>query len=80
MPADEILKTYGDANYFLLEILLDPDENEEEINCIQPSLYYETESLPSYFKSEGHFNVLSFNIRSINAKFDALLSLLEMEN
>ena len=52
IPVDGILKKYRYVNNFQLENVLDPDENEEEINCIQPSLYYETESLPSYLKSE----------------------------
>ena len=80
ISVDEILKTCGDVNDVRLENVLDSDENEEEINCIQPSLYYETESLPSYLKSEGHFGVISLHIQSINAKFDALISLLEIAN
>ena len=68
IPVDEILKTYRGVNNFWL----DSDENEEKINFIQPSLYYETESLPSCLKGEGHFNVLNLNTQSINAKFDAL--------
>ena len=78
IPVDEILRTYGDIDSFRLENILDPDENEDEINCIQPSLYYEMECLPSYLKNKGHFNILSLNIRSINAKFYALLSALEI--
>ena len=78
IPVDEILRTYGDIDSFRLENILDPDENEDEINCIQPSLYYEMECLPSYLKNKGHFNILSLNIQSINAKFDALLSALEI--
>ena len=58
--------------------MLDPDENENEIHCIQPSLYYEMKCLPSYLKNKGHFNILSLNIQGINAKFDALLSALEI--
>ena len=78
IPVDEILRTYGDIDSFHLENILDPDENEDEINCIQSSLYYEMECLHFYFKNKGHFNILSLNIQSINAKFDALLSALEI--
>ena len=78
IPVDEILRTYGDIDSFRMENILDPDKNEDEINCIQPSLYYEMECLPFYFKNKGHFNILSLNIQSNNAKFDALLSALEI--
>ena len=46
IPVDEILRTYGDIDSFRMESILDPDENEDEINCIQPSLYYEMNAYP----------------------------------
>ena len=54
--------TYGNIYNFRLENIFDADENEDEINCIQPSLYYEMECLPSYLKNKGHFNILILNI------------------
>ena len=78
IPVDEILRTYGNIDSFCMENILDPDENEDEIYCFQPSLYYEMECIPSYLKNKGHCNILSLNIQSINAKFDALLFALEI--
>ena len=51
IPVDEILKTYGGVQNFRMENVLDPDDNDDVMNCIQPSLCYETENLPSYLKS-----------------------------
>ena len=78
LEADEILKEYGDINNLRLDHILDPDEMEDEINCINPSPYYDTGKLPIFLKNEGRFNVLSLNSQSINAKFDGLLLLLEV--
>ena len=77
LEADEILKEYGDDDNLRLDHILDPDEMEDEITCINPSPYYDTSKLPTFLRDEGHFNVLSLNAQSINAKFDGLLLLLE---
>ena len=71
--ADEILKEYDEVDNLRLDHILDPDEMEDEISCINPSPYYDTSKLPTFLKDEGHFNV-----QSINAKFDGLLLLLEL--
>ena len=78
LEADEILKEYGDVDNLRLDHILDPDEMEDEISCINPSPYYDTSKLPTFLRDEGHFNVLSLNAQSINAKFDGLLLLLEL--
>ena len=78
LEADEILKEYGDVDNLRLDHILDPDEMEDEISCINPSPYYDTSKLPIFLRDEGHFNVLSLNAQSINAKFDGLLLLLEL--
>ena len=46
IPVDEILKTYGDVENFRMENVLDPDENEEVINCIQPSYAMKLKAYP----------------------------------
>ena len=73
LEADEILKEYDDVDNLRLDHILDPDEMEDEISCINPSPYYDTSKLPTFLKDEGHFNA-----QSINAKFDGLLLLLEL--
>ena len=78
LEADEILKEYGDVDNLRLDHIPDPEEKGDEISCINPSPYYDTTKLPTFLKDEGHFNVLSLNAQSINAKFDGLLLLLEL--
>ena len=80
LEADEILKEYGDVDNRRLDHILDRDEMEDEISCINPSPYYDTTKLSTSVKDEGHFNVLSLNAQSINEKFDGLLLLLEKQD
>ena len=80
LEADEILKEYGDVDNLRLDHILDRDEMEDEISCINPSPYYDTTKLSTFLKDEGHFNVLSLNVQSINEKFDGLLLLLEKQD
>ena len=77
LPADEILKCFGEIGTMRLEDVLDPNDTEDDINIFRPSLYYSTDNFPSYLKEPGKINVLSLNAQSINSKFDSILVLLE---
>ena len=55
LEADEILKEYGDVDNLRLDHILDRDEMEDEISCINPSPYYDTTKLSTFLKDEGHF-------------------------
>ena len=47
--------------------------NDSEINILQHSPYIDGKELPNVlFDKSDHFNILSLNIQSINAKFDHL--------
>ena len=79
LSADEILHRYGDTTQFQLDNIIDPINEEGEINLIKPSPYYGIDSLPtSIAQSPGQFNILSINAQSLNAKYNELILLLEI--
>ena len=79
LGADEILNQFGDINTLALENIIDPsDGTDEEMTLMIPSQYYTIDSLPVKMSHSSNFNVISLNAQSINAKFDSLLTFLEV--
>ena len=79
LSADEILNQFGDINTLALENIIDPsDGTDEEITLMIPSQYYTIDSLPVKMSHSGNFNAISLNAQSINARFDSLLTFLEV--
>ena len=79
LGADEILNQFGDINTLALENIIDPsDGTDEEMTLIMPSQYYTIDSLPVKMSHSSNFNIISLNTQSINAKFDSLLTFLEV--
>ena len=46
LPADEILGRYGDTKNFHLDNIIDPSNDDGEINLIKPSPYFGIDCLP----------------------------------
>ena len=79
LGADEILNQFGDINTLALENIIDPSDGaDEEMTLMIPSKYYTIDSLPVKMSQSSNFNVISLNAQSINAKFDSLLTFLEV--
>ena len=72
-----VLEHFGGVNANSLCQLLnnndDNDHQDDELNIMQISSYYDDDSLNNLFKdTENSFSILSLNCQSINAKFDQL--------
>ena len=79
IETDEILEIYGNPNDFKLDHILDPpDTEEDDINLVHQSPYYSIGDLPMYLQTIGNINVLSLNTQSVNAKFDSIITFLEV--
>ena len=78
IETDEILEIYGNPNDFKLDILDPPDTEEDDINLVHQSPYYSIGDLPMYLQTIGNINVLSLNTQSVNAKFDSIITFLEV--
>ena len=77
LGADDILNQFGDINTLALENIMDPsDGTDEEMTLMILSQYYTIDNFP--VKMSQNFNVISLNAQSINAKFDSLLTFLEV--
>ena len=77
--ADEILNQFGDINTLALENIIDPnDGTDDEMTLMKPSQYYTIDNLPVNMSNFSNFNVISLKAQSINAKFDSLLTFLEV--
>ena len=70
----DILDNYGGLhNNSLTHVLHVNSTDDSEINILQHSPYIDDKELPNVLLDKSdHFNILSLNIRSINAKFDQL--------
>ena len=79
LGADEILNQFGDINTLALENIIEPSDGmDEKMTFMIPSQYYTIDSLPVKMSHSSNFNVISLNAQSINAKFDSLLTFLEV--
>ena len=79
LPADEILGKYGDTMNFHLDNIIDPPNDDGEMNLIKPSPYFGIDCLPhSLVHTRGQLNILSINAQSLNSKYDELLLLLNI--
>ena len=80
IPADEILSRYGDTINFRLDNIIDPPNDDGEMILIKPSPYYGIDCLPrSLHQIPRQLNILRINTQSLNAKYDKLLLLLNIE-
>ena len=76
---DEILNQFVDIDTLALENIIDPnDGTDDEMSLMKPSQYYTIDNLPVNMSNSSKFNVISLNAQSINAKFDILLTFLEV--
>ena len=79
IPADEILRRYGDTINFHLDNIIDPQKDDGEMILINPSSYDGIYCLPCCLvQIHGQLNILSINAQSLNAKYDELLLLLNI--
>ena len=79
LPADEILGRYGDTINFHLDNIIDPPNDDGEMNVIKPSPYFGIDCLPqSLVHTRGQLNILRINAQSLNSKYDELLLLLNI--
>ena len=79
LTADEILDKYGDTMNFHLDNIIDPPNDDGEMNLIKPSPYFGIDCLPhSLVHTRGQLNILSINAQSLNSKYDELLLLLNI--
>ena len=79
LPADEILGKCGDTMNIHLDNIIDPPNNDGEMNPIKPSPYFGIDCLPlSLVHTRGQLDILSINVQSLNSKYDELLLLLNI--
>ena len=79
LPADEILGKYGDTMNFYLDNIIDPPNDDGEMNLIKPSPYFGIDCLAhSLVHTRGQLNILSINAQSLNSKYDERLLLLNI--
>ena len=77
---DDVLKAFGGATINNLNSVIDQnDENYDEMQVFRHSSYYDLHTISnSVLPSQNSFNILSLNVQSIYAKFDALTSFLQV--
>ena len=79
LPADEILGRYGDTIKFHLDNIIDPPNDDGEMNLIKPSPYFGIYCLPCRLvHTRGQPNILGINAQSLNSKYDELVLLLNI--
>ena len=79
LPADEILVRYGDTINFHLDNIIDPPNDDGEMNLIKPSPYFGIDCFPySLIHTRSQFYILSINAQSLNSKYDELVLLLNI--
>ena len=78
LNVNEVLGNFGDIENLRLENLFNSIDDNEEIDLFRPSKYYAVDSLPTQLKSQENINVLSINAQSINAKYDSLVTYIEI--
>ena len=82
LPADKNLGRYGDTMNFHLDNIIDPPNDDGEMNLIKPPPYFGIDCLPpSLVYTQGQLNIRSFNAQSLNSKYDELvLSIAHRQN
>ena len=78
IAVDEILRNFGDIETFKLDNVIDNSACEDDIPLIVPSYYYGVNQIPIKLTHKNNLNVLTLNCQSINAKFDNLVSFLDI--
>ena len=79
LPADENLGRYDDTMNFHLDNIIDPPNDDGEMNLIKQYPYFGIDCFPnSRVHTRGQLNILSITAQSLNSKHDELLLLLNI--